>query len=345
MIPVNEAKTIIAANALHPNIVSMALESAAGNRLAESIYSAIDVPSFVQSSMDGFAFKYADLQECKSLKVVGEIAAGADSNINLKTGEAVRIFTGAGLPAGADTVVMQEKAVVSDGILSIIDPTLKAGLNVRLPGTEIRTGGLALISGAMLTAGAIGFLASIGITHVNSYASPLVTIIVTGNELQQPGQPLLPGQVYECNSFSLKAALETVGIDHIRTLKVPDNLSALTLVLQEAVASSDLILLTGGVSVGDYDFVLQAAQDAGIEHLFHGVKQKPGKPLYFGKKENKLIFGLPGNPSSVLTCFYQYVCLALPYANLQHLALPVRAPIARQLFERRRDHTFFKGLL
>jgi molybdopterin molybdotransferase len=158
-----------------------------------------------------------------------------------------------------------------------------------------------------LSPAAIGFLAALGIARVRVYRRPAISMVITGNELQLPGKELLYGQVYEANSFMLKAALQQLHFGDIPVFYADDHLGRLTSTLQSALSTSDVVLLCGGISVGDYDFVLQAATDCDVEKLFHKVKQRPGKPLYFGRKENKIVFGLPGNPSSVLTCFYEYV--------------------------------------
>ncbi|MEO7523660.1 MAG: gephyrin-like molybdotransferase Glp [Ferruginibacter sp.] len=311
MISVTQAKEIIARHCKAPDPVEIDLSDATGKTLAADITSNLDIPAFAQSSMDGYAFNYDGFLQNENLFVTGEIAAGENKNMQLQQHEAMRIFTGAPIPHGADTVVMQEKSRIENGKLFMEDDKIKLGSNVRMKGSEIKENHVALEAGCLLTSPGIGFLAGIGITKVMAYPAPLITIIVTGNELQAPGAILQYGQVYESNSLALKTALETIGIKTVTVIHVRDHLAEITIAVKKALAKSDMILLTGGVSVGDYDFVVQAAEDCGIEKLFHKVKQKPGKPLYVGKKGNKVIFGLPGNPSSVLTCFYQYVILAL----------------------------------
>jgi molybdopterin molybdotransferase len=311
MISVEDAKKIIQENTITLPPVKMELLRAAGMILAEDVYAGIDIPAYDQSSMDGYAFSFADWNNNKVLAIKGEIAAGSTEKIMLSEGEAVRIFTGAAVPAGADTVVMQEKVTISNEQLFIEDKMINRGANVRLRGSEIRPGELALAKDNLLSPAAIGFLAGIGVTGVLVFPHPSIGIIVTGNELQTPGLPLQRGQVYESNSFSLQAALKQLHIQKIKVYKAEDELEKLKEVLNEALQQSDIIFLTGGVSVGDYDFVTEAAAQCGVEKLFHKIKQRPGKPFYFGKKESKLIFGLPGNPASVLTCFYEYAEPAL----------------------------------
>jgi molybdopterin molybdotransferase len=212
---------------------------------------------------------------------------------------------------------MQEKTSVENNELIIRDGEMQKGNNVRPKGFEIKAGTLALKKQTLLSPAAIGFLAGMGIVSVKAYPKPSLSILVTGKELQQPGMPLQFGQVYESNSFMLKAALQQLGIAGIKTVWVDDDPGLLQKALEQALQNSDMVLLTGGVSVGDYDYTTQAAAACGIRPLFHKVKQKPGKPLYFGKKEKQLIFGLPGNPSSVLTCFYEYVIPALEQLTMR----------------------------
>lgn len=309
MISVEEAKKLIQDHVVPSPIKKLDLKQVAGHILGENIYALCDIPAFRQSSMDGYALKFKD--NLTTLHLVGEMAAGTAANASINEGETYRIFTGAPLPEGADTVIMQEKVTINDGKITLLDTNLKKGLNAREKGSEINTGDLAMSRGNLLTPAAIGFLAGIGITEVSVFPRPKIAIILTGNELQKPGLPLAFGQVYESNSFALIAALQQVGIDNIEVLNAKDELETLTAVLDNALQTNDMVLLTGGVSVGDYDFVIQAATLCGVEQIFHKVKQKPGKPLYFGKKQDQLIFGLPGNPSSVLSCFYNYVLSAI----------------------------------
>ena len=289
----------------------MSLAVAADYTLSKDVYAKTDIPAFEQSSMDGYAIRFQERNH--ALIINGEMQAGAETQYTLKPGQAARIFTGAPLPIGADTVVMQEKVKFADGILTILDDQLTKGQNVRNKGAEVKKASLAMAKGCRLTPAAIGFLAGIGEAEVEIYAVPSVGLIITGKELQQPGNNLTFGQVYESNSYSLNAALQLAKITNIKLYAADDNLYELTAVLEEALQNNEVILLTGGVSVGDYDFVIKATELNGITEVFHKVKQKPGKPLYFGRKAHKIVFGLPGNPSSVLSCFYQYVLPALKW--------------------------------
>ncbi|MEP6926591.1 MAG: gephyrin-like molybdotransferase Glp [Ginsengibacter sp.] len=309
MISVSEAKAIITKSISPLAPVELPLTEVANHVLAQDVFATIDIPAFEQSSMDGYAIRFADKNS--SLKITGEIAAGSSENLFIQTGEAARIFTGAPLPGGADTVVMQEKIVNQNNQLFFTDESLKQGNNVRHKGAEIKAGSLAVKQGCYLSPAAIGFLAGIGVSKIFVYPMPVVSIIVTGKELQTPGKALSVGQVYESNSYSLRAALQQAGIKTVHVFEADDDLNTLKNILKDALAKSDVVLLTGGVSVGDYDFVIEATKQCDVEQGFHKVKQRPGKPLYFGMKNLKPVFGLPGNPSSVLSCFYNYVLPAL----------------------------------
>jgi molybdopterin molybdotransferase len=309
LLNVNEAKSAILQQVKTLTPIKLALMEALGHVLAADIYATLDIPAFKQSSMDGYAVRFED--RMNALSIVGEMAAGTSSAISITNGETARIFTGAPVPDGADTVVMQEKVTVESDHITIQDPLLKHASNTREKGSEVKSGALAIQKGTFLTPAALGFLAGIGETEVLVYPMPKVGIILTGKELQSPGKPLSAGQVYESNSFSLRGALAKAGVDEVSIYFADDDLQTLTDILATAIDANDLVVLTGGVSVGDYDFVVEAAMRCGVEKIFHKVKQKPGKPLYFGTVENKLIFGLPGNPSSVLNCFYQFVLPAV----------------------------------
>jgi molybdopterin molybdotransferase len=329
MISVAEAKKIIKENteALPPKKIM--LQQAEGLVLAEDVFALTTVPGFPQSSMDGYALSFKDLQVNRKLKISGVIAAGSSDKGSLLPGNAVRIFTGAAVPPGADTVVMQEKTKVENGELIVEDDKLKKGMHVRPEGAEIKTGELALVENSLLTPAAIGFLTAVGITEVMAYTHPVISIIITGDELQEPGKPLQYGQVYEANSFTLKAALQYLRINDVKILFAKDNLAILAAVLTDALATSDVVFLTGGISVGDFDFVLQATINNGVQKLFHKIKQRPAKPFYFGKKRNKYVFGLPGNPASGLTSFYEYAAPAIGIMckrnyNLQTLMAPLK---------------------
>ncbi len=344
MINVEQARNIISGNIHALDPVNISLAVAFNHVLAEDVFSAADIPPFPQSAMDGYAFQFEDLLHQQSLSVEGEIPAGATGEKILKQGQAIRIFTGAPVPSNADTVVMQEKTIIQDNQLFIEDEALVKGLNVRPKGSDISFGQLALAKGTVLSPAAIGFLAGAGVTTVKVFRYPTIHLIVTGNELQEPGSALQYGQVYESNSMMLSSALQQIGFTLNKTVHVHDNVAALTDALNNALIQADVVLLTGGVSVGDYDFVINAANACGVQQLFHKIKQRPGKPLYFGMIENKVVFGLPGNPSSVLTCFYEYVWDALlQLASLPDKKRKYHLPLASDYSKKTNLTHFLKG--
>ena len=336
MISVGEAKKIID-NSVQPlDGVKISLHDAWDTVLAQDVYAIQDIPAYPQSSMDGYAFAFNDLLQQKMLAIVGESAAGNRKEFSLGANTATRIFTGAAVPDGADTVVMQEKVIVTDGMLLVNDDTVIKGSNVRISGSEIKKGDLALSKGTYLSPAALGFLSGIGITHVVAHQKPKITIIVTGNELKTIGEPLQYGEVYESNSFALTAALKQFHLSPYKIMKAEDDPVELKNIMQQALNESDMLLLTGGVSVGEYDFVTGVAADCGIKTLFHKIKQRPGKPLFFGMKNEKVVFGLPGNPSSVLTCFYEYVINAIGkitngFQQIRIAKAPLAAPFRKNI--------------
>ena len=307
MVSVEQAYNIIRENIQPLAAIPIKLEEAAGYVLDTDIFSPVNVPGFLQSSMDGYAFAYTSGYQDSPLQISGMLQAGSSELMEVTVGKAVRIFTGAPLPQGADTVVMQEKTILQNHSITITDSNLIPGVNVRQVGADILKDSLTLTKGTLLTPATIGILASMGLSEVTVINQPSLHIIVTGNELQAVGKPLTSGQVYESNSPMLVAALQQLGIKRISVEKVSDSLDNITTALQNSIAQSNVTLLVGGISVGDYDFVLEATQRNGVEPLFYKVKQKPGKPLYLGKKGKQVVVALPGNPASALSCFYLYV--------------------------------------
>lgn len=312
MITVTVAHDLLQQHSQPTPVAWVPLSEAAGLVLARDIQAPADVPFFHQSAMDGYAFAYQHWQR-QPLQVTAHIPAGNQQLHTLQPGQAARIYTGAPLPAGADTVVMQERTEQLQNRLFIIDEQLQPGSNVRTRGSEITCGTPALTAGSCLHPGAIGFLASLGIEKVPVYRRIKVTLIITGNELLQPGVPPAYARVYDSNSYLLTAALQALPVTQLATQYADDDVMAITAAIKAALLYSDLVLVTGGVSTGDYDFVVAAMQACEVTQVFHKIKQKPGKPLFMGRHQHQLLFGLPGNPASVLTCFYEYVLPAIDY--------------------------------
>ncbi len=320
LISADEAKKQVAEHELKPRIQLTHLNEAHGKVLASAIKVPGNIPAYAQSAMDGYAIRFSDMRN--EMKLVGEMTAGESRKRQLQQGTAMRIFTGAPLPVGADTVVIQEKVerTANDSIFLLEKPA-ETGLNVRPAGSEAKAGEEAMSAGMLLSPAALGFLAGLGIAHVEVYQTPKVAVILTGNELISPGSKMGFGKVYDSNSFTINAALAEMGIRNVSLHYVGDRLYELKDVLEKVLSEADYVLLTGGVSVGDYDFVLEASAACGIQTVFHGIRQKPGKPLFFGMNNTSLIFGLPGNPSSVLSCFINYVRPSL----MRFMRLPDKA--------------------
>jgi molybdopterin molybdotransferase len=307
MIKVEEAIAIIEANSAKMPVEKISVRKALGYILAERVLSPINMPPFRQSAMDGYAFIHSIKHQ---YDVVSVSQAGDHSNIKLKPNQAVRIFTGAFVPDAADTVVMQEHVMANKD--SILIATMPQKLsNVRPTGEQISKDDVVFEEGTLITPAAIGFLASLGITEIEVYKKPKAAILVTGNELIQPGKKLKKGKIFESNSVMLEAALQTIGINKTKVYRVKDNLKDTKEALKSILKKYDIVLVSGGISVGDYDFVKEALLQNNVKELFYKINQKPGKPMFFGAKKETLVFALPGNPASSLTNFYIYVSPAV----------------------------------
>ncbi|MGV6828421.1 MAG: molybdopterin molybdotransferase MoeA [Flavobacteriales bacterium] len=325
MISVEEAITLVKNNAQpiqNPNIQPVI--NSVGYVLYRDVKSPINMPPFRQSAMDGYALH---LHNKNTYTIIDEVKAGDGHHPVLKPGEAVRIFTGAAVPDTANSVIMQEKTNREDKLLMLTDEAAEND-NIRPLGEQVKKGDLALKKGIKLTPAAIGFLTTLGITEIEVFSKPNIAIVTTGSELIEAGQPLPYGKIYESNSAMLQTALQSIGHQNTSLTKVKDNYQATLEILEKAISENDIILISGGISVGDYDFVGKALIELGVQQLFYKVKQKPGKPLFFGKIKEKLIFALPGNPASALSSFYYYVQLSIEYRsgnqNFKHTRLKAR---------------------
>jgi len=307
MIQVEEALSNIAENSTTMPVQKIQVSKSLGYILAETVYSPIAMPPFRQSAMDGYAFIHSEKHQ---YDIVGIVQAGDHSKIKLKENEAVRIFTGAHVPDNADTVIMQEHVMATENSI-LITRMPEQYANVRHKGEQIGEEEVVFKVNTLITPAAIGFLACLGITEVEVYKKPKVAILVTGNELVKPGEKLSKGKIYESNSVMLQAALQTIGVKKTKVYKVKDNLKATKKALKEILKKHDIVLISGGISVGDYDFVKEALLENGVKELFYKINQKPGKPMFFGSKNDTLVFALPGNPASSLTNFYIYVYPAI----------------------------------
>lgn len=286
---------------------TLPLRAALGRVLAEDVASAVDVPSHTNSAMDGYAVRAADLQNGShvELRVLGTAWAGRPFPEPVGPGECARIMTGASVPAGADTVVIQENAE-RQGDTVIIGPGHRAGQNVRLAGEDVRAGAAALREGNVLAPAHLGLLASVGVDQVVVRRRPTVVFFSTGDELRNPGESLSSGQIYDSNRFTIFGMLDRLGMDTLDMGIIPDDREKIRQAFSKAARRADAIITSGGVSVGEADFVTEMLREMGTVG-FWKVAIKPGRPIAFGKIDDKLFFGLPGNPVSVMATFYQLV--------------------------------------
>ncbi len=307
MISVEDALGLIATNISLTETEEVSVIEALQSVLAADLVTPINMPPFRQSAMDGYALRLNGKAE---YNLIEEAKAGDSKSIKLEPGDAVRIFTGALVPDDADTVVIQEQVIKKVDKIEV-QKLPEPAANIRPMGEQVKKGETVLQKGTVLNEAAIGFIAGLGITSIKVFKKPTVAILATGNELQEPGTDLKPGSIYESNAIMLTAALRRVGIDQVKIYKAKDDYTETKETIKTALDKVDVLLISGGISVGDYDFVKDALTENGVEEIFYKVNQKPGKPLFFGKKANKIVFALPGNPASSLTCFYVYVLTAL----------------------------------
>jgi molybdopterin molybdotransferase len=309
MISVEQALDLVQSKCDQLGPITLDVNSALGYVLAKDIYSPINMPPFPQSAMDGYAVNFNSVID--TYAVIGEVAAGeSGENYNLNEGEAVRIFTGAPVSSGANVVIKQEIVKRNGDAISFTEP-ITFGHNIRPLGEQIKVGSLAIEAGKVLTPAGVGFLCGIGITEVLVVAQPKITIIATGNELVKPGNELTVGKIYESNSYMLSAALNQYRYENHSIVTIGDTYEETLIAINRALEASDVLVLSGGISVGDYDFVGKALLEIGVEQIFYKVKQKPGKPLFMGKMGKKIVFALPGNPAAAMTSFYTYVVRGL----------------------------------
>jgi len=286
---------------------SVDIEAAVGRVLAEDAASSVDLPPFASSAMDGFALRSVDTPG--RLPVVHRIPAGTPAPRPLEAGEAMGIATGAVVPEGADAVIPFEYVVEHDNTIEI-DERVQAGANVRPAGGDAGAGATVVEAGIRLGARHLAALAAAGVPEIRAARRPRAAVVVTGSELRPPGEPLAPGQIYEANGILLEAQLVSAGAEVERASTVVDEESA----HREALArglEADVLVTSGGVSVGPHDLVRAILGELGVEEVFWGVSVKPGKPISFGVAGNRLVFGLPGNPVSVLVGFELFVRPAL----------------------------------
>jgi molybdopterin molybdotransferase len=303
LLTMEEAQRLILERARPLPAERVPIEAAGGRVLAEPAAAVVDLPPFASSAMDGFALRASDTPG--TLPVVARIAAGRPAERELREGEAMAIATGGVVPEGADAVIPIEYVVEHDNSLEIADP-VPAGANVRPRGGDVRAGETVAAAGVLLGPAQLGALAAAGIAEVACGAQPRAALLATGTELRRPGEPLGQGEIYEANGLILTAQLASAGAFVERLAAVADDED----VHREALARGlehDVLVTSGGVSVGPHDLVRRIEAELGVEEVFWRVAVKPGKPVSFGVRGSTLVFGLPGNPVSSLVGFELFV--------------------------------------
>lgn len=329
------------------HVEKIAIRDALGRVLAEPCISPIDVPSHTNSAMDGYALAGTSLpvDGIAEFAVAGTVMAGARQAIDCQPGQCVRIMTGAPMPHGTDTVVMQEQVEVCSGGVRI-DSRHRPGQNVRQAGEDIAAGSRVFDSGRRLRAADLGVLASLGFGELAVYRRPRVAFFSTGDELRSIGQPLADGEIYDSNRYTLHAMLTEAGVEAIDMGVVGDDPDALAQAFDAAADVADVVVTSGGVSVGEADYTKSILARRG-QMSFWTIAMKPGRPLTFGRLGKAIFFGLPGNPVAVMLTFQQFVQPALRYlagANWpQPLVLPAASAV--KLKKRPGRYEFVRGIL
>jgi len=326
---------------------NVTIREAAGHILAEDVTSPLDVPPFINSAMDGYAINSRDIPDSGdvTLKVIGKSFAGGPFSGQLKSAEAVRIMTGAVVPEGADTVIMQEHAEV-DGDNIKIGNAHKPKQNVRNPGDDFFKGDTIIKAGERLSPAKLGLLASVGVVEFKVSRKPIVAFFSTGDELKGVGQTLEPGDIFDSNRYILFGMLQKMGVECIDMGVVPDIKEEIELTLKEAANIADLVITSGGASVGEADFIKVILDEIG-EVGFWKIAMKPGKPLAFGHINNTVFFGLPGNPVSAMATFYQFVQPSLRLLEGESINQPIRltAKCTSKLKKRPGRKDFQRGIM
>jgi len=307
LISIDEALGLVLERVERLPAETLPYDAALGRVLAEDARARVDLPPFDSSAMDGFALRSADTPG--RLPVAHRIAAGSPAPRALDAGEAMGIATGGAVPAGADAVIPFEYVVERDNTIEI-EQAVEVGANVRPAGGDVRAGEKVVEAGARLGARHLAALAAAGVSEVQVARRPRAAVVVTGSELRPPGEPLAPGQIYEANGILLEGQLRSSGAEVERSGSVVDEEAAHRDALARGL-EADVLVTSGGVSVGPHDLVRSILAELGVEEVFWGVSVKPGKPVSFGVTGNRLVFGLPGNPVSVLVGFELFVRPAL----------------------------------
>ena len=331
MLDLEEAQRRVLEGAGPLGVERVGLEHAVGRVLAADVVSSVDLPPFDYSAMDGYAVDFASGFDGERM-IVGESRAGGPAPGTLVAGTTMRIFTGAPLPEGADTIVMQEETKRDDDRLAFTGKP-KKGEHVRRAGEDLRKGAFALEKGTRLRTTHLPLLAALEVVRVAVHRKPVMTILATGDELREPGQPARPGTIVETNGLAVAAMARAAGAE-VRTLPIaPDDGKALRAAIEDALSGADVATTIGGVSVGDHDLVKPMLEACGVTLDFWKVAIKPGKPLVVGKRGSTRFLGLPGNPVSAMITFHLFVAPLVRALSGDPSPMPrrIRARLAKDL--------------
>jgi molybdopterin molybdotransferase len=310
-VTLEEALSLLLDECPQTRTIHVPLMDALGSVLAEEVVSDANIPPFDRSPLDGYALRAEDtvtasLETPVTLKVIDDIPAGRVSPKTIEPGQAIRIMTGAKIPAGADAVLRLED-VKNGGDTVTLKKPIAAKANISLCGEDIAAGQVILKSGTVIEPAEIGMLAAIGRSYVSVYMKPRVAILSTGDELVEIQQPMVDGKIRNSNSYAIAAQVKKAGGEPVMMGICGDDLAFITEKLQAALSIADIVITTGGVSVGDKDLVKEAFMEAGAEMMFWKVRMKPGTPIAVARRENKLLIGLSGNPAAAFITFEQFV--------------------------------------
>jgi molybdopterin molybdotransferase len=347
-IPFEEALDTVLHHTIELDSEVVPLDRALGRVIARSVSSPIDIPPFDNAAMDGYAVRLEDTSRVPvALRVVADIPAGTPFDVDLEPGTCARIMTGAPVPGGADAVVPVEW---TDGFVDVgsdarFHQSATTAVHIRRAGEDVRQGQEVLLAGKQITPPVVGLLASLGVVDVSVARQPVVAVIATGDELVDPAREPGPGQIRNSNGPALTAQVESAGARASGPFHARDNRESIRDALREALGA-DIIVISGGVSVGSYDLVQEELNRAGLKVLFWKVKQRPGKPLVFGTLNGKPVIGLPGNPVSSAICFEQYVRPAI--RKMMGCTKPIRerspATLTDAITTPRDLHVFARGI-
>jgi molybdopterin molybdotransferase len=301
------------------------IADAAGRILAEDARAVVDLPPFDRSAMDGYAVRAADIEPGVALRIAADVAAGGPAAEPLAPGDAAPISTGAPIPPGADAVLQSEHTTV-DGPSVIPDRTVPPGMHVRVRGEDLHAGDVLARAGDPLTLARVSALASAGAGELSVVRRPVLRMMVTGDELLPVGAPPEPGRVHESNGLLVGLIAGRAGAITSTTERIPDDRDATITAVRDALDAADVVVVSGGVSVGPHDHVRPAFDACGVEEVFWRVSIKPGKPLYFGRRGRTLVFGLPGNPLSAIVGASMFIVPALRRLAGERDARPVLTP-------------------